>query len=78
MKLLKLFWKYWRAFGKKLGTIQAYIIYGLFYLIFMSIPGIISRLFFDPLHIKAAPEQKSNFQTWTGKKETLSDARMPF
>ena len=78
MNLLRIIWTYWRAFGKKFGAVQAYIIYSIFYAIFMSIPGIISQLFFDPLGIKQKSGQQSNFQQWQGKKETLSDARMQF
>ncbi len=77
MKFIKIFWKHWRAFGKKLGTIQTYILYGLFYILFISIPCIISRFFFDPLGLKEV-SKKSNFGAWQGKKETLSDARMQF
>ena len=77
MRILKIAWKRWKAFGQILVEVQAYIIYGFFYITFMSIPGIISRLFFDLLSIKS-DHKKSNFQSWLRQKETLSDARMQF
>ena len=77
MRILKIAWKHWKAFGKILVEVQAYIIYGFFYIILMIVPGLISRLFFDLLNVKPN-DKKSNFQSWPKQEETVSDARMQF
>lgn len=78
MKFLKTFWKYWKAFGHKVGAVQSFIVYFLLYYLLISIPGLIYRIFQDPLNVKPNKNQKSNFSAWQGKKESLEEARMQF
>jgi hypothetical protein len=78
MRLLSEIWKKWRTIGKKIASFQSQILFGILYLSLMSIVGMISRLFFDLLHIKLTHDQQSNFSSWQFKKETLEESRMQF
>jgi hypothetical protein len=78
MHVVKRAWKLWRALGKKLSVVYAYIIYGLFYIILMLIPGIIATRFFDILRVKLPDSNRSNFNTWPRDKETLEQATTQF
>lgn len=77
MKHLKIIWKYWRKFGKKLGNFQALIIFTLFYFLILWVVGLITRYFSDPLNLKKN-NRNSNFQPWEHPKENLLQAKQPF
>lgn len=77
MKQVKLIWKYWRKFGKKIGNFQALIIFTVFYFLILWIVGLVTTNFSDPLNLKKT-KRKSNFSPWTHPKDTLEQSKQPF
>jgi hypothetical protein len=76
MNSIKSIWNAWRAFAKKVGTFQSQVLFGILYLVLFSIPGILSRVFFDLL--KAKRIKKTAFSPWPHKKQDLTQAKMQF
>lgn len=67
MSFLKFIWKKWLSFAKPIGNFQLQVLFSIFYLIFLSILGIIFRFFKDPLDIKRSKNKHkklSNFTDW--------------
>lgn len=77
MKFLSLIWKKWLVIGKKIGTFQSQVLFGIFYLVIMSAVGLAARLFFDPLGLENK-SKKSNFTAWPHRREDISSARMQY
>ena len=72
MKLLRVIWRKWRAFGRVMGDFVARIIMTIFYFTIALPFGVGVRLFKDPLHLKT-PE--NGWRKREDRDETLESAR---
>ena len=79
MTFIKSVWKKWLIVARAIGNFQAQVIFSIFYIVFLSMMGIIFRFFLDALKIKKlnSPKQ-SNFHKWVNKNETLIESRKQF
>ena len=77
MKFLKKVFQKWLKFARIIGNFQSQILFSLFYLIFLSIVGIVFRSK-DPLKIQTSPKRNSQFEPWNHPAETLESARKQF
>lgn len=55
--MLKRLWQAWKAFGHKVGNLQARVLLTIFYSVPVFPFGVAVRLFSDPLRIKRSPTQ---------------------
>lgn len=81
MYFFKVVWRKWLGFARIIGNFQSQVIFSLFYIIFLSIIGLIFRFFGDPLDIKnkkTNPKKMSNFKPWAHQKDSLVTARKQF
>lgn len=81
MILVKKIWNKWQSSAKIIGNFQTQVIFSVFYILILSIVGVIFRFFVDPLNIKnkKSPQiKKSNFQPWQHPQETIIQARRQF
>ena len=73
---MKKFWASTRAILKKIGFFQGRVLLSLFYYVFIVPPGLLVRLFSDPLGIKTQPP--TFWQTWEFTSRTKEDAERQF
>lgn len=81
MNFLKLAWRKWLVASRIIGNFQSQVIFSLFYIIFLSIVGLIFRFFGDPLDVKnkkSNSKDKSNFKPWVHQEGSLVTARKQF
>lgn len=52
MRLLKILWEYWKAFGRRVGDLQARLLLFLFYFLVLAPFALVVRTFSDPLGLK--------------------------
>lgn len=81
MSFLKIVWRKWIFITRIIGNFQSQVIFSLFYIIFLSIVGLIFRFFGDPLNIKnkkSNSKDKSNFKPWVHQEDSLVTARKQF
>ena len=76
--IIGIFFKKWLLAARIIGNFQAQVLFSLFYLIFLSIIGIIFR-FTDPLEFRShKSKKKSQFELWNHHSDTLESAKKQF
>ena len=76
--IIGIFFKKWLSAARITGNFQAQVLFSLFYLIFLSVIGIIFR-FTDPLELRSQkPKKKSQFDLWNHPSDDLESARKQF
>jgi hypothetical protein len=81
MYFVKLAWRKWQGVARIIGDFQSQVILSLFYIILLSIVGLIYRFFGDPLDIKNKKlnsKNKSNFKPWAHQEDTVVTSRKQF
>ncbi len=80
MYFFKVAWRKWLGFARIIGNFQSQVVFSLFYLLMLSIVGIIFRFFVDPLNIKTKKfsNKRSNFYSWQHQNDNIIDARKQF
>jgi hypothetical protein len=73
---MRKFWKSTKAVLKKIGFFQGRILLSLFYYIFIVPPGLLVRMFSDPLGVKARPE--SFWKEWEFTSRTKEEMERQF
>ena len=80
MKFIKTLFKKWLFVAKIIGNFQSQVIFAIFYIVALSVFGIIFRFFNDPLVIKknSISKKKTNFSSWEHLPENVDQARKQF
>lgn len=80
MKIIGKAWKKWLVVSRAIGNFQGQVIFSVFYLVFLSVLGIIFRFFADPIKIKTKKsfKKRSNLLHFTYKDQSLIDLRRQF
>lgn len=79
VKYLKAVWKKWLIIGKVIGNFQLRILFSIFYILFLSIIGVIGTYIYDPLSMKKSSRKvTSSLAPWVHPKEDIKAARKSF
>jgi len=70
------FWKSFNAVLKKIGFFQGRFLLSIFYYIFIVPPGLLVRLFSDPLGVKGRSE--TYWQKWEFTSRTKEEAERQY